>query len=151
MFKEIFIRIYQLIMRPSAAWQKMDEQGEVAQSLFFSRFLFPIMGIAALSCFGRRVQRPNLRTCSEIGNCRICQILYRVLLSCFFIERNPTVLFGSERKGAYRAVRRFSARFIHDGRYCRKYTAERLFFFGICRIGNILCHLDRSQNIFAHR
>ena len=52
MFKEIFIRIYQLIMRPSAAWQKMDEQGEVAQSLFFSRFLFPIMGIAALSCFG---------------------------------------------------------------------------------------------------
>ena len=137
MFKEIFIRIYQLIMRPSAAWQKMDEQGEVAQSLFFSRFLFPIMGIAAL--------------CSEIGNCRICQILYRVLLSCFFIERNPTVLFGSERKGAYRAVRRFSARFIHDGRYCRKYTAERLFFFGICRIGNILCHLDRSQNIFAHR
>ena len=100
---------------------------------------------------GRRVKRPNLRTCSEIGNCRICQILYRVLLSCFFIERNPTVLFGSERKGAYRAVRRFSARFIHDGRYCRKYTAERLFFFGICRIGNILCHLDRSQNIFAHR
>ena len=52
MFKEIFIRIYQLIMRPSAAWQKMDEQGEVAQSLFLSRFLFPIMGIAALSCFG---------------------------------------------------------------------------------------------------
>lgn len=52
MFKEIFIRIYQLIMRPSAAWQKMDEQGEVAHSLFFSRFLFPVMGIAALSCFG---------------------------------------------------------------------------------------------------
>ncbi len=51
MFKDILIRIYQLITRPSVTWQKMAEQGEAAHALFYSRFLYPVMGVAALSCF----------------------------------------------------------------------------------------------------
>ena len=51
MFKDILIRIYQLITRPSVTWQKMAEQGEAAHALFFNRFLYPVMGMAALSCF----------------------------------------------------------------------------------------------------
>ena len=158
MFKEIFIRIYQLIMRPSAAWQKMDEQGEVAQSLFFSRFLFPIMGIAALSCFGNVLgEEFNAQTLEYVLRLAIVEFVKFFIgfyFLVFFIERNPTVLFGSERKGAYRAVRRFFARFIHDGRYCRKYTAERLFFLEYAVLGifyviwtgaKIFLHIDDSK------
>lgn len=51
MFKEIFTRLYGLVVSPKATWTKMLNEGEKAHSLFFSHFLFPIMGMAALSCF----------------------------------------------------------------------------------------------------
>lgn len=64
MFKEIILRIYLLITRPSTAWQKMAEQEEAAHALFFSRFLFPVMGVTALSCFaylfGKEFNADNL-------------------------------------------------------------------------------------------
>ncbi len=64
MFKEIISRIYLLITRPSTAWQKMREQEEAAHALFFSRFLFPVMGVTALSCFaylfGKEFNADNL-------------------------------------------------------------------------------------------
>ena len=51
MIKEIFSRLYGLMFRPTATWTKMSEVGEAAHALFFTRFLYPIMGVAALSCF----------------------------------------------------------------------------------------------------
>ncbi len=64
MFKDIFLRLYRLVTRPSATWQKMAQEEETAQSLFFSHFLFPMMGLAALSCFailfGREFNAENL-------------------------------------------------------------------------------------------
>lgn len=51
MFRNIFTQLYSLVFRPAETWEKMADNGEAAHSLFFSRFLFPIMGMVALSCF----------------------------------------------------------------------------------------------------
>ena len=145
MFKEIFIRIYQLIMRPSAAWQKMDEQGEVAQSLFFSRFLFPIMGIAALSCFGNVLgEEFNAQTLEHVLRLAIVEFVKFFIGFYFLVFLLKEILpyFSGVREKEH--IERFVVNILPKGFSFLEYAVLGIFYV-IWTGAKIFLHIDDSK------
>jgi hypothetical protein len=51
MYKQLFILLFKIIAESTSAWKQISEQEDEGNKLFYKSYLFPIVGIIALSSF----------------------------------------------------------------------------------------------------